>query len=336
MHMVKPIPRVSIGLPVFNGENYIRAAIDSILAQTYTDFELIICDNASTDATETICRQYAERDRRIRYVRNPHNVGASANFNSAFWLSTGEYFKWAAHDDLLGPTCIGSCVATLDREPDAVLAQPLVGLIDSNGTMIATTNNELELGGSPRPSDRFAALIRQPRTCWETFGLIRRDALARTALITPYSMSDITLTAELALLGRFVLVPKVLFLNRDHPTRFSRSAILDREESWRWWCSAGGQRCRLIDLCPNWQIQADFWRMIRKHMTSRGERRRAYGFLLRHILTSYVLSRLLIEFVTALDPRVLAAGRQIKRWFQPRSIPALGLDPGSYRPAVRK
>jgi glycosyltransferase involved in cell wall biosynthesis len=322
--MVKRSPRVSISLPVFNGENYLRAAIDSILAQTYRDFELIISDNASTDATQEICRNYVEKDQRVRYIRNAQNIGASANYNNAFRLSAaGEYFKWAAHDDLLTPTYLEMCVAALDREPDAVLAQPIVGVIDSNGTILRISDNDLELAGAGRPSDRFAAFAKLPRTCWESFGLIRRDALARTALIGPYSFSDITLIAELALLGRFVLVPEVLFLNRDHPTRFSQSAMLDRRASWRWWCSADDQKCRLIDLCPHLQVQIDLRRMIGKHITSRSERRRAYVFFVRSILTPYVLSRLLIELVTAIDPRVLAAGRRLKQWIRPRAVSAL-------------
>jgi glycosyltransferase involved in cell wall biosynthesis len=318
--MVPQRPRVSIGLPVFNGENYLGEAIDSILAQTFGDFELIICDNASTDGTEAICRRHAETDQRIRYRRNPRNIGASANFNSTFELSSGEYFKWAAHDDLLAPACIESCVAALDREPDAILAQPLVGVIDTNGVILAITDNELQLADSPRPSDRFAALARQPRLCWEIFGLIRRDALVRTALIAPYPWSDVALCAELSLLGRFVLVPGVLFFNREHPTRFSRTALLDRNVCWRWWCRPDSRTSRVIDLCPNWRIQINFRRMLRKHIPDRRERYRAYLKLLQHVLTPYVLSRLIIEPITALDPRILAAGRRVKRWFRTRRM----------------
>src|ERR1700704_834024 len=98
MQMEERAPRVSIALPVFNGQNYLGAAVDSILAQTYRDFQLLISDNASPDGTQKICRHYVQRDQRIRYVRNPQNLGACANYNNAFRLSAGKYFKWAAHD----------------------------------------------------------------------------------------------------------------------------------------------------------------------------------------------------------------------------------------------
>ena len=112
--MLNNKPRVSIGMPVFNGENYLAEALDSLLTQTFSDFELIISDNASTDKTEEICRAYAVRDQRIRYFRNQENLGASRNYNRVFELSSGEYFKWAAHDDLCAPEFLGRCVDVLD------------------------------------------------------------------------------------------------------------------------------------------------------------------------------------------------------------------------------
>jgi len=93
-------PKISIGMPVYNGAKYIREALDSLLGQTFTDFELIISDNASTDNTEAICREYAAKDERIRYIRQPHNLGASANFKFVLDEAQGEYFMWAAADDV--------------------------------------------------------------------------------------------------------------------------------------------------------------------------------------------------------------------------------------------
>jgi glycosyltransferase involved in cell wall biosynthesis len=326
-------PRVSIGVPVFNGDLYLSKTLDSILSQTYQDFRLVICDNASTDRTEAICRYYAQRDRRVHYVRNLQNIGASANFNKTFELSSGEYFKWAAHDDLLAPTFIERCVAALDADRDAVLALPLVRLIDGDGALVALRDydrfhllrlNELQLGSSPDRSERFAVLARQPRPCWHQFGLIRRGVLARTSRLAPYLWSDVTLCAELALLGRIVVVPEVLFFNRDHPGRFTTSTILDRETSLRWWCMGDGGNPRLIDLCPNWQIQINFWRIIQKHVADPGERRRTYLRFLRHLLTPYVLSRLIFEPIAAVDPRVHRGTRQFKAWLQLRTLRRFG------------
>ena len=120
--MSKPIPQVSIGMPVYNGEKFIREALDSLLAQTFTDFELIISDNASTDGTEAICREYAARDPRIRYVRQSENRGAAANFRFVLDEAVGEYFMWAAADDIWGKGFIEKCTNLLDRNPQTGMA----------------------------------------------------------------------------------------------------------------------------------------------------------------------------------------------------------------------
>ena len=122
--MPDKVPRVSIGLPVYNGENYMAAAIDSLLAQTFTDFELIISDNASTDATEQICRDYAHRDGRIRYYREEVNRGAAWNFTHTFELARGEYFKWHAHDDLCARPCWSAASRCLMTTPPPCCAMP--------------------------------------------------------------------------------------------------------------------------------------------------------------------------------------------------------------------
>ncbi|MGK9168536.1 glycosyltransferase family 2 protein [Inquilinus limosus] len=326
--------RISIGLPVYNGENYLAEAISSVLAQTYTDFELIICDNASSDRTEEICRRYAEADPRIRYHRNPRNLGASANFRRTFELATGEYFRWLAHDDVLAPEYLERCVAALDREPDAILAQPLVGIIDAKGVVTSVGDDGLQQASSPRVSDRFAVLVRYPRRYWEVFGLIRRDVLAKTGLLAPFTCSDVVLSIELGLLGRFALVPELLFLNRHHPERFSQAVLIDRAASLRWWNNS--DRARLIDLCPTWQIQLNSLRAIHKHVSSPWERSRLYLTLLRHVLTRYTLSRLVIEPITAADPRILRMGRLVKSWLRARKVPDFGTAGAGSGPEVRK
>src|SRR5687768_11197719 len=138
-------PRLSIGLPVYNGERYLQGAIESLLSQTFDDFELIICDNASTDRTQSICTAFAARDPRVRYFRNDRNVGAAGNFNLAFRRSRGRYFKWAAHDDLHEPDYLARCVAALDADPSAVLCQTATRVIDPVGSEVPTLP-----GGRPR------------------------------------------------------------------------------------------------------------------------------------------------------------------------------------------
>src|SRR5947199_10486063 len=104
-------PRVSIGIPVYNAENFLREAIESIRQQTFTDFEIVISDNCSTDRTPQICEEYAAKDRRIRYVRNATNLGAGFNHRRVAELARGEFFKWQSRDDLCHPTFLERCVA---------------------------------------------------------------------------------------------------------------------------------------------------------------------------------------------------------------------------------
>ncbi len=135
-------PRVSVGLPVYNGADYVAEAIKSILGQTYQDFELLIQDNASTDATENICRAYAARDPRVSYVRNLRNVGAAANYNLVFERARGHYFKWAAHDDVCAPDFLVRCVGALDRDPAVVLCCGQTRLINDDGSPVAYNSEQ--------------------------------------------------------------------------------------------------------------------------------------------------------------------------------------------------
>jgi hypothetical protein len=215
-------PRVSIGLPVFNGENYLAETLDSILAQTFADFELIISDNASTDRTEAICRQYAAQDRRIRYVRNPSNLGAARNYNRAFELARGEYFKWNGHDDPLAPLFLERCVEVLDREPGVVLCFARNRAIDERGedhdvgALTARTFAPKPQLESPEGHVRFYHAVVADHPQGAIFGLIRHSVLAETPLIGSYRMSDLVLLGELALRGRFHQVSEPLQERRFH------------------------------------------------------------------------------------------------------------------------
>jgi glycosyltransferase involved in cell wall biosynthesis len=214
------MPRVSVGLPVYNGGKFLRTCLESLLGQTFTDFEIVICDNASTDDTGAICQEFAARDSRIRYFRNPQNIGAGPNYNLTFERATGVYFKWAAHDDVCEPSFLERCVEALDQDPSLVLAYPMMVDIDDEGRKLGVRNishiPRAERGSSPKPHKRFRNLIRLDYTVEEIFGVIRSDALRRSVLIKSYTDSDRTLLAQLALYGRFVEIPEVLFLHRLH------------------------------------------------------------------------------------------------------------------------
>lgn len=217
--MQKAIPKITIGLPVYNGEQHLAQTIESILAQDFEDFELIISDNASTDATPQICKAYAARDKRIYYIRRPHNEGAAVNYNGLLALAGGSYFKWAPHDDVYEPTYLRACLAALEAAPQAVLAFTNAVLIDEAGYRHATAKDYvdgLDIRGHD-PVQRLRQLYSERHTwCHAAVGLIRADVLRRTGLIGGFGGADHVLLAELVLQGEFHRVPEPLFLRRTN------------------------------------------------------------------------------------------------------------------------
>jgi len=227
--MTNSKPRVSIGLPVYNGEPYIKQALDSILAQTYTNFELIISDNASTDGTEEICRAYTAKDSRIHHFRNEANLGAAMNFNRTFELSKGEYFKWAAADDLCAPTFLSKCVEVLDRFPGTVLCYTKTLIIDENGIAFKEYDNHLDLS-FPSVRSRFREAIYKLGECNAVFGLIRSNVLRKTSLIENYIASDVVLLGELTLFGKFYEITEHLFFRRQHARASSSNKSIESKQ----------------------------------------------------------------------------------------------------------
>lgn len=209
-------PLLSIGMPVYNAEEHIGEAIDSILVQTFTNYELIICDNASTDKTQEICQNYVKKDDRIQYHQNTNNLGASKNYNRVFELAAGKYFKWAAHDDIMAPKFLESCIHTLDQNPDVVVCYPSTKLIDESGYQFGTYRDDLNLHWA-QAHKRFRKFFNTQGLCHPVFGVIRNETLKRTALIGNYPASDRVLIGELALYGQFIELPEYLFLRRIHP-----------------------------------------------------------------------------------------------------------------------
>jgi glycosyltransferase involved in cell wall biosynthesis len=217
--MSERMPRVTLAMPVYNGERFLRDAVESVLSQTFTDFELIITDNCSTDSTETICRGLAARDARIRYYRNQRNTGAADNFNLGFELARGRYLKWCAHDDLISADHLSYLTAALDADPSASLAYGRTICIDADNKIIPLIGEEMQESSSLDAIERFSRVITRPGTCFPIFGLFRMQLLRRTTLHRPYYGSDRALLAEAALLGRFRCVSDAVFYNRDHEQR---------------------------------------------------------------------------------------------------------------------
>jgi glycosyltransferase involved in cell wall biosynthesis len=213
---VTALPKVSIGLPVYNGERHVDHAIASIVSQTFEDFELIVSDNASTDSTGDICRRWAERDDRIHYVRNPSNIGAAPNYHQVFRLARADLFKWSAHDDMLEPGFLESCATALGGDDRAVLAYTAARQVDGDGNPLGDIPRFSHVV-SPDPVERFREVVRKERLNLPIFGLIRAPALRETALPGSYHASARVQLAELALRGTFAFVPAVHFVHRNHP-----------------------------------------------------------------------------------------------------------------------
>ncbi len=207
---------VSIGLPVRNGADFLSEALDSLLSQTMGDFELLIADNASDDDTEEIARE-AARDPRVTYVRHGTNIGAAANYNYVFHRTTGDFFRWASHDDMSAPTHLERCLtAHRHSPPGTVLVYPRTLLIDEAGEPIAIHDDNLEMTESTARR-RLRSLARNWGLCNPVMGLMRRSAAEHTRLIDTFASSDLVFLAEMALQGRVLEVPEVLFHRRIHP-----------------------------------------------------------------------------------------------------------------------
>ena len=218
---VSAVPRLTIGLPVYNGENYLAEAIEALLGQTYENFELIIADNASTDTTPDICRRYVREDSRVRHLRHPKNIGLARNHNCLVTEARGELFKWASHDDLYGKDLLRLCVEALDERPDIVLAHSWTALIDGSGQVTRALQYGLDTG-SPAPPVRFRSMLFELGGDDDS-GVIRMPVLRQTALNGSYYRADRTFVSELALAGPFYHVPDWLYFRRDHPERAARA-----------------------------------------------------------------------------------------------------------------
>jgi glycosyltransferase involved in cell wall biosynthesis len=271
------IPRVSIGMPVYNSEKYIEQAIESILAQTFRDFELIISDNASTDRTPQICEHYATLDPRIRYRRNSSNLGPAENHNSTFRQSKGEYFRWAAYDDLWAPGYLEACVGALDRQPDISLCHCIEIEIDESGNHLRTV-----LGGRGNLSsayERFREFSKLDHDCEEMYGLMRSSVLRKTKLHQVYTDWDRDFICDVSLHGRFHYVQQPLFFRRVHA-----SSSIKLYPNWR-------SRMLYFDptaadrfVCPHWLQFLNYMRIIYRAPIKAQERLKCYAHMIRWLV----------------------------------------------------
>lgn len=227
------LPRVSIGMPVYNGARYLERAIDSLLAQTFSDVEIVVSDNASTDGTRDIIRRAAERDPRVRYSFNEANRGLVWNHRRVIALARGEYFMFAPHDDWFAEDYVERCVELLDARPDVTYAFSETILVDEAGQEVGRERVRQRVADAS-PSTRFwDLLVVQGGVNW--YGMARRELFARIAPYRPVPRSERIVLAELALWGPFALVPGRLYFRRVHDgqatalrrSRRAEAAVLD-------------------------------------------------------------------------------------------------------------
>lgn len=233
-------PRVSVGVPVLNGENHLSQALDSVLRQEFSDFEIVISDNGSTDRTPDICRTYARQDARIRYQRLTHTIGVAGNFRRVLEAATGEYFTWMAHDDLYDAVFLRRAVALLDENADVVLCGCSVRIVGDDGILL----KNVDLGGispfTPWPETRGRFfnydLLGNHHTI---YGVGRRQAMTRAVDQLRISENagiwdsfDVRLIATLATHGRIVAVPEILRTYRVRPGSQAREIkrLTDRRD----------------------------------------------------------------------------------------------------------
>lgn len=310
-------PRVTLGMPVYNGDNFLPKAIDSVLAQSFGDFELIISDNASTDSTAEICLDYAARDARVHYSRNPENVGLVNNHNLLVELAAGEFLMWIAHDDVLDKDYLARCVELLDRNPDAVLCFAQTSNIGEDGRPLVRELNPRRIAqenmktDSQDPRVRYREIIQLHHACEPVYGLIRTQLLRQTRLHGKYADSDRVFLAELAFLGRFLMIREPLFFHREHdqrsvhayPSRQARTTLMDPSQAGK-------------IVFPYWREFVEFLICVRKSPLPPGTRFACYWETLRWMFNFWrlLLSDLQVaalEVVRKVLP--VSARRAIKR-----------------------
>ncbi|MEX1245608.1 MAG: glycosyltransferase family 2 protein [Thermoanaerobaculia bacterium] len=265
---------VSIGLPVYNGEAYLEEALGSIAAQTFTDYEVIISDNASTDGTQDICRSHAAKDRRIRYYRNPTNIGGDRNYYRCFELSSGDYFLGMAHDDRLHPDYLRKVLEVLDADPSVVFCHSRAYQMDGTGAVVGAYDAR-PFSESPRPHERFrdAIGLRPVIAC---LGVIRPSVLRQMPPLLAYPGSDAYWQAEFALRGKLVEVPEVLFYRMVYPGSGGRIPLHQRIR-WSDPAKAG------TVIFPSWRRPAEYGRSVLRSPLTLSERLLCFREIARYV-----------------------------------------------------
>jgi glycosyltransferase involved in cell wall biosynthesis len=227
-------PRVTIGLPVRNGEEHIGRAIESVLAQDFSDLEMVICDNLSDDSTAEVVRSYAARDSRVKVHQNERDIGQLANMNRVFEMGSGEFFRWMGDDDWLEPDYLSKCVPYLDGDEELIGVSTYIRYFDDDGNDFYAEYTG-ERCDSPEAHRRFARMLWFSRSDYRFYdphyNLYRRSAMEKTPLLRVTYRPDALLAAELALLGPVGHIPECLSHRRRVPSGYDDPALLYRRNN---------------------------------------------------------------------------------------------------------
>lgn len=236
-------PTLGLALPVYNGERFLAEALESVLAQEFTDWELLVCDNGSTDRTGEIARKYAAADSRIRYVCHERNIGLAPNHTYGFHHTGGEFFAWVHADNRYHPDYFARCVAELRADPSVSCVHATAQEIDPEGRLGRVWREGLRCD-DPDVAVRFRDLTEPDHMCFAFFGVARRAVLADTKLLASFDSADNLTIVELALRGRIRVLDEPLFLHREHPNRVIRQVP--------------SARSRYLVFDPAWQGRVPF------------------------------------------------------------------------------
>jgi glycosyltransferase involved in cell wall biosynthesis len=272
-------PLITIGLPVYNSERYLTQSLDSLLAQTYRDFVLVISDNASTDRTAEICRSYAEADRRVQYFRNDTNIGNPRNFNRVCSLVTTKYLKWSTSDDLWAPDFLERALEIMERDPTVAVCHPQAYLVDADGGILQAYDDDLHLVQED-PADRFIALLERIKLAHQHLGLIRMSDLGQAHLLGTHVGSDYNLLAELTLYGKFYQLPERLFFRRFHEKSGSWKRGDAKHEAATYHAAANAARFK----ATKWPRHVGFFSAVNRAPLPIRTKAKLYRFLSRRML----------------------------------------------------
>lgn len=274
-------PLVTVGLPVYNGERFVAKSIETLLAQTFRDFKVLVSDNASTDRTGEICREWAARDPRIEYHRNATNIGMAGNYNLTFGLSRSKYFRWATADDFCAPELLEDHVKVLEGDPQIALAYSQAWFVDEDGKPYEVWKDELHLMGDD-PVERFKAVVVKIRRVHHHLGLMRAECMRRTGGIAKHVSSDVGFIAEMSLLGKFYQIDKQQFFRRLHRDSSSWATNDEKHQARRYHASN-------VSRIPfsRFRYHGYLLKVVQRSSLSRAQRLDLYAFLARRTASEW-------------------------------------------------